>query len=100
MRPELPNQPAGWNGVRDALAETRTGLGELQSSISQMFDRLDELVDERLGSRTAQQCAVGRAEQEAIQEQIDRLALLAAELAQSVAEQKQLAKREDDRRRI
>ena len=100
MRPELPNQPAGWNGVRDVLAETRTGLGELQTCITEMFDRLDGLVDERLGSRSAQQCAVGRAEQEAIQEQIDRLASLAAELAQSVAEQKRLVRREDDRRRI
>jgi hypothetical protein len=100
MRPELPNQPAGWNGVRNALAETRTGLGELQTYITGMFDRLDGLADERLGSRSAQQCALDHAEQEKLKEQIDRLASLAAELAQSVAEQKQLAKGEDGRRRI
>ena len=91
MHPELPNQPAGWNGVRNALAETRTGLGELQTYITGMFDRLDGLADERLGSRSAQHCAVDHAEQEAFKEQIDRLASLAAELAESVAEQKRLA---------
>ena len=99
MRAELPNQPAGWNCVRDALAEIRTGHGELQTYISGMFDRLDGLAGEALDSKIAQDCAVGHAEQEALQEQIDRLASLAAELAQSVADQKQLSTQEDDRRR-
>jgi hypothetical protein len=91
MRAELPNQPSGRNCVRNALAEIRAGHGDLQTHILGMFDRLDLLADDLLGSKIARDCAVGHAEQEALQEQIDRLASLAAELAESVAEQKRLA---------
>jgi hypothetical protein len=98
MRAELSNQPTGWACVRDALAEVRTGQSELQTFVSDMFDDLDGLADQLVGSKIAQDCAIGHAEHDALHEQIDRLASLAAELAQSVAEQKRLTTPEANKR--
>jgi hypothetical protein len=97
MRAELPNQSAGRSCVREALAEIRAGHGDLQTHILGMFDRLDGLADQLLGSKAARDCAAGQADQDALQGQIDRLASLAAELAQSVADQKRMTTPESQR---
>jgi hypothetical protein len=80
------NQSDGWNCAREALAEIRVCNGGLQTFLDGAFDQLDHLADDLL----AQELACQRGEREALQAQVDRLALVANELTAAVAEQKLL----------
>jgi hypothetical protein len=74
----------------NALAEMRACYSDLRTFATGMFDRLDAVVEELRSEIAGQEWTKWQAEQDTLQEQIDRLAQLAADLAQSVAEQKQL----------
>jgi hypothetical protein len=78
---------SGTQCARRALADARASSGELQASLSGAFDRLNEMADEMLAHELSQQ----HSEWQALDGRIERLTSLAAELAESVASQKQLA---------
>jgi hypothetical protein len=90
MPVESSNQSGDWNSAREALAEMRACPGELQTFILSVFDQLDSLASELLAHELAGQQAQRQAGSEALQNQIDRLASVAAELSKAVAEQKAL----------
>jgi hypothetical protein len=98
MPVESPNQSGCWNSAREALAEIRAFPGELQTFFSGVFDQWGGVTDGWLVHELVEQQAQGRSEREALQGQIDRLAIVAAELAATVAEQRALAglKNRDD----
>jgi hypothetical protein len=91
MPVESPNQSGGWNCVGEALAEIRASSGELQTFVGSLFDQLGSLTNEVLTRELARQQTQQQAERETLQGQIDRLAGLAAQLADAMAEQKQSA---------
>ncbi len=93
MAIESSNQSDGGTCAREALAEIRTCTGELQTFLTDVFDRLDHLADTLL----AQELSCQHDERETFQAQIDRLALVANELTAAVAEQKRLADQEKTR---
>ncbi len=95
MLADLSNLTAGHNCVRDALAEIRACHSELQAFVTGMFDQLDELVTGRLDPNALRTDGPQEPDREALKDQIERLAAVAAELTQSVAEQKRLAAREN-----
>lgn len=74
----------------NALIEIRACYDDLQSFLAGTFARLDGLADDVRILQTAVDRTKRHAEQDVMQQQIDQLARLANELAQSVAEQKQL----------
>jgi len=86
MPVESPKRSGGWNCPSEALAEIRAYPGELQTFLVGVFDRLDRLADEL----RAQEVAAQHVERDALHGQIDRLASVASELAEAVAEQKKL----------
>jgi hypothetical protein len=87
----MPSESTGWKCAREALAEVRAYPSGLQTFVSSMFDQLDGLTDRLL----AHELAGHQAEQNALRDQIDRLASVAAELTEAVAEQKQLVARKN-----
>ena len=91
MCAELNSQPLGRNCVRDALAELQACHDEFQTFVADMFDKLDGLAGEFLGTEIRQDDALPEPQRESLQSQIDRLAALTAELAQSLASQRPAA---------
>jgi hypothetical protein len=77
------------NRAKEALAEIRVCCGEIQTFMDGEYDQLDLLSDELLMRHTVHEQAERRVEQELIQNQMDRLVQMMAEVAESVAEQKQ-----------
>ena len=82
------NQTAWRENAVEAFAEIRTCRMELRAFLTGMFDRLDDVAAELLSQRVVGQTAAGRSEQGAMQNQIDELTRIVADLAQSMAEQK------------
>jgi len=78
-----------------ALIEIRACYGDLRTFVAGAFDRLDALVEELRTQQTVHERTQRQAEQETLQEQIDQLARLASDLAQSIAENKQLASKRE-----
>ena len=95
MPVESSNQSGGWNCTREALAEIRTCPSGLQTFVSGMFDQLDGLTDDLLARELTRQQVQRQAEREALQGQIDQLASVAAELAEALAGQNELAGRKN-----
>ena len=87
MPVESSGQPGKWNCVSEALAEIRACPGELKTFISGVFDQLDSLTDQLRRYEISRRQAEGQA----VQGQIDRLSAVAAQLAETMAEQKRLA---------
>jgi hypothetical protein len=75
----------------NALVEIRACYSDMQAFVAAAFDRLDKLVDELGTPNLAAKVTKWSAEQDSMQEQIDRLARLANDLAESVAEQKRVS---------
>jgi hypothetical protein len=75
--------------VAHALAEIRACYGDVRTYVAGAFERLDKLVEEA-GAQTAREPTARQPEQAAIQEQIDQLARLAAQLTQSAVEHKRM----------
>jgi hypothetical protein len=74
----------------NALTEIRAYHSDFRTLVVGAFDRLDKLVDEFRSQKIEQEQAQPGPEREMMQDQIDQLARLAHDLAQSVAEHKQL----------
>jgi hypothetical protein len=91
MSAELLNPSVSREDALDALVEIRACHDELQAFLTATFDRLDDLVDKLRANQTGQTQVKRRMEGETLQDRIDQLARLAAELAQSVAERERLA---------
>ncbi len=87
MTVESSNQSDGWSCAREALADIRASAGEVPPFLAGVFGQLDHLADDLRAQELT--CQVN--EREALQAQIDRLALVANELTAAVAGQKQLA---------
>jgi hypothetical protein len=75
----------------NALVEIRACYGDMQKFVAGAFDRLNGLVAELGLSELPKGQTRLRVEREAMQDQIDQLAQLANELAQSVAEHRRLS---------
>jgi hypothetical protein len=74
--------------LREALDDVRACESELQTYLSEMFDRIEGLAVAANAPATA--VPSQKSPPEAMQCQIEQLAALAAELAASVAEQKSM----------
>jgi ribosome assembly protein YihI (activator of Der GTPase) len=90
MPSDLLNPSVCRENALNALAEIRACHGDLRTYVAGAFDRLDGLVEELGTQKTDEEQTQRQVDQASMQEQIDRLARLATELAQSVAEQKRL----------
>jgi predicted nucleic acid-binding Zn-ribbon protein len=86
MSAELLNLSISREDALDALVEIRACHDELQAFLTATFDRLDDLVDKLRADQTGQTQVKRRMEGETLQDRIDQLARLAAELAQSMSE--------------
>jgi hypothetical protein len=93
MSAELSDQPVGWDCARRALTEIRECPGEVQTLVLGVFDQLDKFVEEFVAQERVRQQSQRQLEREALQDQVDRLATVVAELVASVTEQKQAVKR-------
>jgi predicted TPR repeat methyltransferase len=93
MSVESTRQASGWDCASQALAEIRACPGELEAFVSGLFDEFGKLVDDLLVHELAQDQAQPKKETAAMQEQIDRLAAMVADLAGSVAGQSKPAGR-------
>ena len=78
-----------------ALIDIRACYGDLRTFVAGAFDRLDTLVEELRTQTTVHERTQRQVEHETLQDQIDQLARLASDLAQSVAEHKGLASKQD-----
>jgi hypothetical protein len=87
------SQPSGLSCVSEALAEIRACSDELQTFVSGVFDHLDGLTDQLRKCEFAREQSQQQADRETVQGEIDRLSAVAAQLAEMMAEQKQLAGR-------
>ncbi len=90
MSVELSNQSAGEGGVQDALAEIRASRAELRTFLEGLFDRLDGLADGLLVQEVANRQTQRDTDRATLDDQIERLVAVAAELAESVAQQKKI----------
>lgn len=95
MPVEPSSQSGSWNCVEDALAEIRAWPDRLQTFVSGVFDELDSMTEKLLAQESIRQDDRRRAEHEALEGQIDRLAAVVAQLAGAVAEQDQAAGRKN-----
>lgn len=90
MSVELSNKPAGLGDVHDALAEIRGSAAELRTYFGGLFDCLTELAGNSPNAAPARRHLEGERVQASLDEQIERLAVLTAELAKSVDQHKKL----------
>ena len=95
MAVECSKESAGWNSANEALAELRACSGGLPTLLAGVFDQLDHMASDLLAHELVYQ----HGQQEALQAQVDRLAVVASELTEAVAEQKQLAAQTNEDRR-
>jgi hypothetical protein len=86
MPTELSHPSIYRENALNALIEIRACYGEVRTFVAGAFDRLNDLIEELGTPRATRGQAGGRAECEAMQDQIDRLVQLAHELASSVAD--------------
>jgi hypothetical protein len=86
MPTELSHPSIYRENALNALIEIRACYGEVRTFVGSAFDRLDEMIEELGTPPTTRGQTGGRAEREAMQDQIDRLVQLAHELAASVAD--------------
>ena len=93
MPVESSSQSGRWNCARDALAEIRACPGELQTFVSDVFDQLESSANQLLKYERARRQAQRHAERDSVQGEIDRLSVVATQLAELMAEQQQLAGR-------
>lgn len=77
----------------DAFLEIRACQRELGVFLTETFERLDQLMEEFLAEEIGFQKNLRKQEQEAVDQQVDRLASMIAKLARSVNEQKRLPAR-------
>ena len=89
MPVESSSRPGKCNCAKEALAEIRACPGELQTFVSGVFDQLDSLTNQLLRHELTRR----QAQHESVQGEVDRLAAVAAQLAETMAEQKQSAGR-------
>ena len=87
MSVDLSNQFADVNDARKALAEVRALHDEMQKFVTDVFDRLAELADEYRSRPTTDREVSRRTEGEAVQNQVDQLTSVAAQLTELLAEQ-------------
>jgi hypothetical protein len=85
MSAQLLNPSACREDALNALIEIRACRDELQTFLEAAFDRLDHLVDGLRSERSGQGEVKHPTDGGTLQNQIDLLARMAAELAQSVA---------------
>lgn len=95
MSVDLLNSSIRGENARNALAEIRACAGELQAFVAGEFDRIEALADEIIARQTSRDQTRHRAERKMMQDQIDQLARVAAEVAELVAEQKRLSGKRD-----
>ena len=91
MSVESSDQFQSWNCARDALADIQASAGETQTLVLNALDELDGLAGELLAQQRVLEHVQRHDGQDVLQGQIDRLASVANELAEALAEQKQLA---------
>ena len=82
MSVESSSQPGRWNCAKEALAEIRACPGELQTFVSGVFDQLDSLTNQLLRQELTRRQAQRQAERDSVQGEVDRLAAVAAQLAE------------------
>jgi hypothetical protein len=97
MSVDPSNESGGWSCVRDALAEIRAYPDTVQTFVSSVLDQLSRMTDELLARDLAQHKAHSQSEREALRNQIDRLASVVAELAETVSEERQLVERKSQK---
>ena len=90
MSVEPSDQSADWNCAQEALGEIRAYPDMLQGLVSRIFDELDSVVDQLLAGEAVRQQTQRQAEHDALQGQIDRLAVVVAQLAETAAQQERL----------
>ncbi|MCE5268027.1 MAG: hypothetical protein LLG00_09090 [Planctomycetaceae bacterium] len=79
--------------ARCALKELAACHAELRTFLDTEFDRWERLADELLAGEVARHETLEQAERAALEEQIQRLALVAEELTRSLPDHKQATKR-------
>ncbi len=95
MSVDLLNPSIRGEKAKNALAEIRACSGELQAFVNGEFDRIEALADEIVARQTSHDQTRHQAERKMMQDQIDQLARVAADVAELVAEQKQLSGKRD-----
>jgi hypothetical protein len=88
MPAEMPSLSVDVRDARNALLEISACRDELQTFLTDEFDRWERMADGLLAGEIARERAQEQAQRVALDGQIQRLAAVAAELAQSLAEQK------------
>ena len=96
MSVECSDQPHGWNCAAEALAEIRACPDKLRRFVAEVFDQLDGLTDELLARESADRQFQRQVEREALEAQIDQLASVVAELAESMGGRKDANGRKKD----
>ena len=91
MSAELLNLSVSREDALNALIEIRACHDELQTFLAATFSRLDDLVDKLRAEQPGQEQVERRTDGGSLQDRIDQLARLAAELAQSMTEREPLA---------
>jgi len=91
---ELSNLVADCNRAHGALAEIRASHAEFQTFFAGVFDGLEQLYDALLAHEIERDRYDRQIEQETLQQRVDRLSALAAELIETVSEHKRLTARE------
>jgi hypothetical protein len=84
------NPSESTSSLREALEDVRACENELQTFLSDMFDRIERLAQSSVVTEPPKAGDEAALKPEAMQCQIEQLAALAAELAASVAEQKKM----------
>jgi hypothetical protein len=99
MLTDSTDQSPGWGCAKKALEEIRACPGDLRALFLGAFDQLDELADKLIAQELARQHTERQTERDVLGGQIERLASLASELAESVAAQKKLVGQKPEGRR-
>ena len=98
MPVELSSPVADCNRAHGALAEIRASRAEFQTFFSGVFDGLEQLYDELSAHEIEHDRYDRQIEQETLQQQVDRLSALAAELIETVSEHKRLTAQKQPQR--
>lgn len=84
---ETPNPPVDVSEARRALREISACRVELQTFLSEEFDRWERLAEELLADEVVRHETFEQADRVALDDQIERLASVAAELSRSLSDQ-------------
>ncbi|MEN6404997.1 MAG: hypothetical protein ABFC77_00845 [Thermoguttaceae bacterium] len=94
MLPESPESPPNsWNSLPDALAEIRGLSVATQAFATSLFDHLDGLSRQWIGRETERRQSQTAAEQDSLQQQIDRLASMIGQLSETLGDPNSRGKR-------